>query len=165
MKRGRDVDETLDKKIKLVPSKNDILIIHDTNETKLLCKFDATIVHVSNYSHFTLLVTKDGRLFGMGNSRLNNLPSTSLPTIIETPGHVSYASFGNKRIIAIMQDGTLMGMGDNTSNALGFNSAYVETMTALPSKNHNYERVNFVTCVYSSSIAITAQSLFVFGQM
>jgi alpha-tubulin suppressor-like RCC1 family protein len=164
MKR-KNVDETQNRQLKIAPSKNDILSICNTNETKLLCKFDAVIVYVSHYAHFTLLVTKDGRLFGVGDSRIKNIPKASLPTLIETPGHVASASFGNKRIIAIMQDGTLMGMGDNTSNALGFTSDYVETMTALPSKNHNYERVEFVTCVYSSSIAITSQSLFVFGQM
>lgn len=133
-----------------------------SSSTIRVCQFAHTIVKVSCDDRYTLFVTKDGDLYGMGNPQISCIPGGPTPIKLEI-SNVSDACFGHQRAIAILYDGTLKGIGMNFGFLYGRSFEDLRVFTPMPTTGHNNEPVLFVSIAFSYIVAITRTSMFVFG--
>ena len=103
----------------------------------------------------------DGLLYGIGK-----LPGSykhdKLPTKIDI-SNVAKAQVGFDRLLVILKDGSVMGCGASDYHALA-DVDDAPTLTPIPTKNYDNERILFVSNLYSASVAMSDSNLFMFGQ-
>jgi hypothetical protein len=159
-------------KIKQLPTnyaqiESEVLGRPDDQIRSIIGDISQKVRKVSVDDNATLFVTTDGVLYGIGTvPNFQNSKSTS-PFKIDTGGDlVADARVGFQRVMIVMEDGTIRATGTNHYTALGLDDQKDYPMTTLPTKNHNNERVKFVSIAYSHTICITEMSkLYVFGQI
>ena len=129
-----------------------------------------SIKKVTAYSSSVLFLTREGRVFALGQNVSNCLgvEGESIDTPTELPiSHVTDVGTSDSKTLLITEDNILYGCGGNDYTALGLqgHGSVIRKLTVVPSRVFNHEKVLLVAPAYSFSIVVTEQSkMYLLGQ-
>ena len=123
------------------------------------------VITIDGFSDFSIGVGRAGKLFVWGNTKnpLNRTDLSSIPEEVKGQG-VAKAAAGKDHIIAVTQDGQIVGWGDNSCGQYDV----TPTLGALSMPQHLLDgvapsEVNSLACGYQTTALVVNGEAFVWG--
>lgn len=129
-----------------------------------------SIKKVSAYGGSIMFLTREGRVFALGTNvnccMGGEGDDITTPKELKISNVIDVATSDNKTLL-VTKDNVLYGCGGNDYTALGLQGkgSVIRTLTVVPSRVYNNEKILFVAPAYSFSIVVTEESnMFLLGQ-